>query len=237
MRPSKASRLRAEHHVGLAAEAAGLEEAPDGVAAHELGAVEEGEAFLALQLDGLPAFGGVDFLDVAAAAFPVDVAHAEDGGEHEVGQGAEVAAGAEGALLVDHGQDVLVVAVDEALHGLQLGAAVAEAEVLGLEQQHEAHHLGGHLVADAAGVAHDEVLLQLAELLLADADVAEGAEAGGDAVDGHLLGFHLLVEVVAAFLDAALGLVAEGEGHFLIDDLLNLVQGEFFFGVEMICHV
>ena len=226
----------AEHHVGLAAQAAGLEERPDGEGAHELGAVEEGETFFALQLDGLPAFLGVDFLDVAATAFVVDVAHAEDGGEHEVCQGAEVAAGAEATLLVDHGEDVLVVAVDEALHGLELCTAVAEAEVLGLEQQHEADNVLRHLVADAAGVAHHEVFLQLAELLLADADVAKAAETGGDAVDGHFLGFHLLVEVVAAFLDAALCLVAEGEGHFLIDNLLNLVQGEFFFGVEMINH-
>ena len=226
-----------KHHVGLTAQAAGLEEAPHGERAHELGAVQQGETLLALQLNGLPAFLGVDFLDVAATAFVVDVAEAEDGGEHEVGQGAEVAAGAEGPLLVDHGKHIVVVAVDETLHGLQLGAAVAEAEVLGLEQQHETHHILRHFVAHAAGVAHHEVLLQLAELLLADADVAKATETGGHAVDGHLLGLHLLVEVVAAFLDAALGLVAEGQCHLLIDNLLNFLQGEFFFGVDIMNHV
>lgn len=226
----------AEHQVGLLAEATGFEQRPHGKAAHKLGAVEEGEAFLALQLDGLPAFGLVDLLDVATTAFPVHVAHAEDGGEHQVGQGAKVAAGTEATLLVDHRKHVVVIAVDEALNGLQLGTAVAEAEVLRFEQQHEAHHLGGHLVAHAAGVTHHQVFLQLAELLLADADIAQRAEAGGDTVDGHLLGFHLLVEVVAAFLDAALGLVAKGEGHLFIDNLLNLVKSELFFGIESVCH-
>jgi hypothetical protein len=226
----------AEDKVGLSAETLSLEEAPYGVAAHELGAVEERKALFALQLDGLPAELGVDFFDIATTAFVVDVAQAEDGGEHEVGQRAEVAAGAEAALLVDDGENVVVVAVDEPLDGLQLGTAVAKAEVLGFEQEHETDDLGRDFVADATGVAYDEVLLQLAELLAADADVAEAAEASGDTVDGYLLVLHLLIEVVAAFFDAAFGLVAQGEGHLLIDNLLNLVKSELFFGIELINH-
>ena len=226
----------AQNHVGLRAESFGFHEAPNSVAAHELGSVKEGEAFLALQLDGLPAFGFVNLFGGAATSFPINLAHAENGGEHQVGQRAKVAAGSQAALLVDHGEDVVVVTVDEALHGLQLGSAVAKAEILRLEQQHEADNLLGHLVADATGVAHNQVFLQLRELLLADADVAKAAETGGDAVDGHLLGLHLAVEVVAAFLDAAGRLVAEGKGHLFIDNLLNLVKSELFFGVESELH-
>ena len=225
-----------EEHVGLTAETLGFKDAPYSVAAHELGAVEEGEALFALQLDGLPAESGVDLLDVAATAFPIDVAKAEDGREHEVGQGAEVAAGTEAALLVDNGKDVVVVAVDETLDGLELGTAVAKAEILGFEQEHEADNFGGDFVAYAASVAHDEVLLQLAELLFADGDVAEGAEAGGDTVDGFLLSFHFAVEVVAAFLDAALGLVAEGEGMVVFDYFANLGNGEPFVGINIVGH-
>jgi hypothetical protein len=227
----------AEDHVGLGAEAVGLEEAPDGVGAHELSAVEEGEAFLALEFDRLPAFGLIDLVGGATAAFPIDFAHAKDGREHEVGEGAEVAAGAKAALLVDNREDIVVEAVDETLDGLELCAAVAEAEVLGLEEEHETDDVLGHFVADAAGVAHDEVFLELAELLFADADVAEAAEAGGDAVDGDLLVFHLLVEVVAALLDAAGGLVAEGEGHVVVYDFLDASDGQGSFGGDMVDHL
>ena len=225
-----------EEHVGLTAETLGFEDTPHGVAAHELGAVEEGETLFALQFDGLPSKRVVYFLHIAATAFPIDVAKAEDGGEHEVGQGAEVAAGTEAALLVDDGQNVVVVAVDETLDGLQLGTAVAKAEVLGFEQEHETDDLGRYFVADATGVAHDEVLLQLAELLFADGDVAEGAETGGDTVNGYLLGFHLLVEVVTAFLDATLGLVAEGEGLMAFDDFTDLGDGETLVGIDIMGH-
>ncbi len=163
----------AENHIGLLAEALGFHEAPNGIAAHELCAVEQGETLFALQFDGLPALGFVYLFGGAAASFPVDFAHSEDGGEHEVCERAEVAAGTEAALLVDYREDVVVEAVDEALDGLQLCSAVAEGEVLGLEKEHESNNLLGHFVANTAGVAHDEVFLELAELLFADADVAE----------------------------------------------------------------
>ena len=217
-----------EDHVGLLAEALCLEDAPYGVGAHELGAVEEGEAFLALEFDGLPSHFIVNFLDVHALAFVVNVAHAEDGGEHKVGERAEVAAGAEGTLLVNDWEDVVVVAINETLCGLELYAAIAEAEVLDLEQEHELYDFLWNFVADAAGVAHDEVLLELAELVFADGDVAEGAEAGGYTVDGHFLGFHFLVQVIAAFLDSCLCVIAEGDGHFLGDDFAYSFKSESF---------
>ena len=225
-----------EKHVGLTAETLGFENAPDSVVTHELGAVEKGEAFLALEFDGLPAKLVVDFFDVAAATFPIDVAEAKDSREHEVGQGAEVAAGTEAALLIDNGEDIVVVAVDKTLYGLELCSAIAEAEVLGFEKEHETNDLSGDFVANAAGVAHDEVFLQLAELFLADGDVAEGAEAGGDTIDGHFLGFHFFVEVVAAFLDAAFGFVAKSEGLVAFDDFAYFGDGEAFFGIDIMGH-
>ena len=225
-----------EEHVCLTAETLGFENTPHSVAAHELGAVEKGETFFALQFDGLPTKLVVDFLHIATTAFPIDVAKTEDGGKHEVGQGTEVAAGTKAALLVDDGENIVVVAVDKTLNGLELCTAVAKAEVLGFEQKHETDDLGGDFVANAAGVAHDEVLLQLAELFLANGDVAKGTKTGGDTIDGYLLGFHLLVEVVAAFLDAAFGFVAEGEGLMTFDDFTNLGDGETFVGIDIMGH-
>ena len=225
----------AEDDVGLGAEALCLEDGPDGVGAHELCAVEKGEPFFALEGDGLPTFLGIDFLYVAATTFVVDVAQAEDGGEHEVGEWAEVAAGAEASLLIDDGEDVVVEAVDKPLCGDELDAAVAEGEVLDFEEEHEFDDFQGDFVADATGVAHDEVFLQLAELFAADGDIAEGAESGGDAIDGLFLGLHLLVEIVTAFIDTGDGVVAEGDGHLIVDDFLHPGKGESFGGYVM-CH-
>ena len=227
---------QAQHHVGLTAQAHGLQQTPHSVAAHKLRAVQQGQTLFALQLDGLPAFGLIDLRHIAAAAFPIHLSHAQDGRQHQVGQRAEVAAGAERTLLIHHRQHILVVAVNQALHRLQLCAAVAEAEILRFQQQHQAHHLGGHLVAHAARMAHHQVLLQLAQLLLADADVAQRAESRRHTVDGLLLALHLVVQIGAAFLDATLGLLAQREGHLLIDNLLYLRKSQSLFRIELVGH-
>ena len=138
--------------------------------------------------------------------------------------------------MIDDGENIVVVAVDKTLDGLELGTAVAKAEVLGFEQEHKTDDFGGDFVTDATGVAHDEVFLQLAELFFADGDVAKGAEAGCDTIDGYLLGFHFFVEVVAAFLDAAFGFVAECEGLLAFDDFAYFGDGEAFFGIDIVGH-
>ena len=97
------------------------------------------------------------------------------------------------ALVVDHGQHVVVEEVDEALHGHHLHAAVAVAEALHLQQKHQSDDFFGHHFARAASVRHDEVFLQGAQILFGDAVVAERAEAGGHAVDGLFGVLHLLV--------------------------------------------
>ena len=226
---------KAEDHVGLRAEAFSFDQAPYGIGTHELGAVEEGEAFLALQRDGLPAFFGIHLFDIATAAFVVDVSDAENGGEHQVGERAEIAAGTEAALLVNDGEYVVVEAIDKTLCGDELDAAIAEREVLHLEQQHEFHDFLRDFVAYAAGMAHHQVFLQLAEFFLADGYAAKRAEAGGHAVDRLFLCFHFFIEVVAAFVDAGDGVVAQGDGHLIVDNLLNAVKGKFFGG-DIMCH-
>ena len=57
--------------------------------------------------------------------------------------------------------------------------------------------------------------------------VAEGAEAGGHAVDGLLGVLHLLVEVVAALLDALDGIGTEFQLVTLGEYFVNLFEGQF----------
>ena len=57
--------------------------------------------------------------------------------------------------------------------------------------------------------------------------VAEGAEAGGHTVDGLLGVLHLLVEVVAAFLDALDGVGAELELVAFGEYFVYLFEGQF----------
>ena len=145
--------------------------------------------------------------------------------------------GGELSLLVYNRQYVIIEAVDKTLHGLKLGTAVTEAEVLHFQQKHQLHNFLRHLVTDAAGVAHHQIALQLAELLFADADVAKAAEASRYAVDGLFLGFHLAVQVVAAFLYSALSLVAQGNCHILVNDFTDHCYGQRLFRCDIMSHL
>ena len=98
-----------------------VEDGPDRVRAHELGAVEQGETFLGLEPDGLPA----QFLpDLGGRTDLTFVQHFSQADERqaEVGERGEVARRAQRALLVDDRQDVLVEHVDQTLDSDQLGS-------------------------------------------------------------------------------------------------------------------
>ena len=96
-----------------------VDEGLDAVGAHELCAVEQGEALLGLERDGLPAEDVEDVASGHSLAVVHDLAFA-DKRQEEVCQGCQVAGGAEGAAVVDDGVDVVVVEVEDALHGLDL---------------------------------------------------------------------------------------------------------------------
>ena len=74
-----------------------------------------------------------------------------------------------------------------------------------LEQHHQFDDDRTDLLAHAASMAFDEILLQGAQFVGRDAFAAQGAEAGGDPVErfGGFGGF--LIQIVAAFLYAFFG--------------------------------
>ena len=70
--------------------------------------------------------------------------------------------------------------------------------------------------------------MQGAQVFLRNAVVAEGTETGGHAIDGLLRVLHLLVEIVAAVLDALDGFVAESELIVLGEYFVDLLECKLF---------
>ena len=87
----------------------------------------------------------------------------------------------------------------------ELTTAVAVAERLNLQQQHDLHNVVGNAVAYATGMTLDQVHLKLRELVFAYADVAKRAEARGHTVDGCAVHRNFLFQVLAATTDTVLG--------------------------------
>ena len=144
---------------------------------HAVGAVDEGQALLLLQLDGPDAGRGQG----VGRRHPLAVGVADHAlahqGECAVRQRGEVAGAAERAVLVHHGRDAGVEHRDVGRQGL-LADAGAPGREGGDAQQHEgAHDLALDLRAGARGVRADEGALQLVALLDRDVPGGQRAEA------------------------------------------------------------
>ena len=104
------------NHICPFAESFRLNQRPDSICRHELRAVQQRQTFLGLQADRFPTHFFPYILAFAALPFVVHFAHADER-QAEVCQRSQVARGAQGALLVNNGQDVVVEHIDEALYG------------------------------------------------------------------------------------------------------------------------
>ena len=178
-------------------------------------------------MDGLPSHLLVELLTRDDLALILYMAEADER-QTEVSQRHEVARGAHATLLIDNGAHAVVEELDETLHGVELDAAVAVGERLDLEEDHQTDHIRRHAVALATGVAHHEVDLQLGQLVLVDAHLAEGAETCRHTVDGCLGGGNLLVQIFTAADDACLGVVGETQLIALADDGADGIERQMF---------
>jgi hypothetical protein len=100
-----------------------------------------------------------------------------------VGEGREIAGGADGPLRRDHRQHALAQDRDEKLDGRRLHARGAVGEARRLQRQDQPDDRLLQRLADAGLMGADDVDLQLRQLLRRDADAGELAEAGVDAID------------------------------------------------------
>lgn len=183
-------RLQAQRggDVGGLVEGVEVGEGHDQHAEHAVGAVEQGEALLLAQLDGLDPVLGEQFAGGpydAVGALGVALAHQ---GQGAVRQRGEVAGATEGAVLVHDRGDPGVEHIGHGLRDLGAYAGVSGADGLQPQEHQGAYDFPLHPRAHAGGVRADDVALQLGAEFRADVPGRQGAEAGGDAVDRVRLG-------------------------------------------------
>ena len=148
---------------------------------HELGAVDEREPLLRLQLHGLE----TDPRERVRARQPLAVDPRlpfADERQREMRERREVARGADRATARHDRQHASVEEREEQLDGLDPGPRVSLRQRVRAQEHRRADDLGGIRVADTAGVRAKEPQLQLGGLLFRDRDGHEAAEAGVDAV-------------------------------------------------------
>ncbi len=177
---------------------------------HGLGAIEQRQAFLGgkrkrLEAGALQGFSAGDTLAVVEG-----FAFADDD-ESEMGERSKIAAGAHGAFLRDDGMDLGIEQANEQLGELDARTAESLGEHVGAKHQHGARFGLAERLAHAAGMAADQIGLELGEMVAGDADVSQLAKAGVDAVDGLPRGNDALDEGAARGHALARG-VSDGDG-------------------------
>ena len=108
---------------------------------HDLGAVDQGQALLGGQLDGVDAGGGHGLPARHHPALILRLALAQHH-QHHVGQGRQVAAGPQGPLLRDDRMDPPVQHLQKRLHGGQADAGIAPGQGVQPQQHSRPHHPG-----------------------------------------------------------------------------------------------
>ena len=134
-----------------------------------------------------------------------------DDDESEMREGRKIAAGAHRAFLRNDGMDLGIEQANKQLGELDAATAETLGEHVGAEQQHGARFGLAERLAHAAGMAADEVGLELGEMVAGDADVSQLAEAGVDAVDRLPRGDNALDKRAARGHALARG-VSDGDG-------------------------
>ena len=185
-----------------------LQQRPHGKGTHVLRTVEQRQPLFRGKLYWLPLqflqhLGSCDYL---ALVFHLTKSYER---KREMSQRYQVARSSERALHVHHWIDIIIEEIDESVDGDELTARKTVAQRLNLEQQHYLHNVVWHTVARTASVRHHEVYLQLRQIVLTDAHIAERSESGSHAIDGRSGLFYLSVEIFSAFHYAFLCVVAQ----------------------------
>ena len=100
---------------------------------------------------------------LALLSFIINIAHT-DKRQEEIGQRSQIAGCAQRTAVVHNRHHVVIEKVEDTLHGNNLHTAMPQREGMRLEQHHQLDDDGTYLLAHAASMALDEVLLQGAQL-------------------------------------------------------------------------
>ncbi len=187
---------------------------------HQLGPVEEGEALLRPEDDRLEADLAEPDQGRHVVAVELDLAPT-DQGQRQVGERREVARRPDRALGRDDGMEIPGEEIEQPFDEERPAAGVAERERVRPEQEHRANDLARQRLADAGGMAHQEVLLEPLRVGRRDELRREVAEPGRDAVDDLAAGDEAVDQVARLLHPAARGLV-EDDGGAVAGDRLDV---------------
>ena len=222
--------------VGPLAQALCGDHRPDPVGTHELRTVQQSQSGLRLQFDGLPAQLRKDLAGRSHLALILDLAQSQQR-QTQMGQRRQITRCPQRPLLIDHRQNVAVEELDEPFDRGQLHARITVGQRLDFEEQNQADDLRGDAFARSAGVRHDQIALQLRQIVASDRNVAQRAETGRDAVDRTVGILHLAIEVFAATDNAAFGIVREVDLQMTLHDFADAGNGQPLRRDMMIFHV
>ena len=195
---------------------------------HGLGAVDQSQALFCHQFHRWDACQCHSLRAGKALALILGFTQTQHG-QHHVGKGCQVAAGAQRAFLGDHRSHTPVEHFDEGLHHLQPGTGVALGQIVHPQKHNAPGCFPGEGFACAHRMGDDQVFLQEFALVLADADIAELAKAGGNAVD-RLSFRHQVIHRLAGSEDPFFGLFAQGHRHIMAADDMDVIQGQILAG-------
>ena len=159
---------------------------PYGIGEDELGAVDEGQSFFWAQLEGRHAQPVENLFRGIAAALVKDLAQT-DQGQEKVGQGGQVAGGADRSFFGDDGQNVIFKMPGDALQGLQLYTGKASCQRVHFCDEHDAGDVGGYGVTDPYAMTLEDLMLQGEEVAGGDPRVGQDAKAGVHTVYGAVI--------------------------------------------------
>ena len=189
------------HDVGGQQEPPGVVQQQAGRAGHEVGAVEDAEGILGLQLQGLDAQSAQRVSATLSLTFDEHVS-LTDQQQAEVRRGRQVAAGAERSFLGHPGPNIAIQQLQQPFGDLRTHARCALAELVDADQHPGPYQLLGQRRTDADCVAHEQVALQLPAVGRRDPDVLQRPDTGRQAVDDPILA-HQPVHEVAGGLQPA----------------------------------
>ena len=194
-------------------------------AQHAVGAVDQCQALLGVQLDGLESDGRQNVgtrSSYACRVARLALAHQHD---RAVRQRGEVAGAAEAAELVHDGRDAVRQQPREGLGGAEMDAGMTGGQCRQAEEHHGPHHLTLDLRPRTGGVRADEGTLELGPELLRDVPGRERPETGGDAVCRRRRGGED-IDRLAGPEDGFDGVLRELDGRVLAGHLHHIVEGD-----------
>ncbi len=169
-------------HLGGPEQTPGVTDCEHTAGLHDVRAIDERQPLLGAEDDGRQARAAERFAARQSLASVPRLAFAQQH-QTQVRQGREIAAGAHRAAHGHDGRHARVEEVHEQPQQLYPHAGMPAREAMRQEQHDGADRRDVEGIADAAGMAANQIALQGGEVRLRNLDAAEMAEASSDAVD------------------------------------------------------